>query len=297
MSLDTLTKSTRVEIPIDEIGEHYRSLRLISPSAEIRMLRSMKRYGQLAPVVINQEADDRHELLDGFKRLRAARNLGFQSLRAWVVAVGGRAGKAALLQCNWTGKTVSDLEEALVVQSLCRQDGMSQVEVAALLDRDKSWVSRRMALIERLSEQVQEAIRLGLIGMSSGRELARLPRGNQREALAAIQKHRLTYREATGLVAALISRPRREHEAILRCEDILAQRIPPLPRRGKEAAILYRRLLAMERGCLAIIDKAQSSIAENDLSMLAPVIDRAVGAAESAIANLKQWADGPTAVF
>jgi ParB/RepB/Spo0J family partition protein len=295
MSFDPLGGSVTVEMPVDKIGERHLSLRLISPSAEIRMFRSMKRYGQLAPVVVNRGPDDHHELLDGFKRLRAARKLGFESLRASVVAVGGHAGKAALLQLNWTGKTVSDLEEALVVQSLCRQDGMSQVEVAALLDRDKSWVSRRLALIERLSEQVQEAIGLGLIGMSSGRELARLPRGNQQAALAAIERHRLTYRETTGLVAALISRPRWDHEAILRCEEILAQRTPPPPRsRGKEAAILYRRLLAMERGCLTVTD---SALAGKDLSMLAPIIERAVSAAESAITSLKQWVGRPAAVF
>ena len=43
----------------------------------------------------------------------------------------------------------------------------------------KAWVSRRISLIERLCEEVIEHIRLGLCSASIGRELARLPRGNQ----------------------------------------------------------------------------------------------------------------------
>ena len=77
------------------------------------------------------------------------------------------------------------------------------------------------------------------------------------------------------------------------CEEILAQRTPRLPRpQSREASILYHRLLAMERGCLAIAGKTHSALLKNDLSMLAPIIDRAVGATESAITNLKQWEKG-----
>ena len=37
------------------------------------------------------------------------------------------------------------------------------------------------------------------------------------------------------------------------CEEILAQRTPRLPLpQSREASILYHRLLAMERGCLAM---------------------------------------------
>ncbi len=63
-------------------------------------------------------------MVDGFKRLRACRKLGNQSLRARVLE-GHRSGA---------------------------QGGLTQVEIAPLLGRDKSWVSRRIALIERLSE-------------------------------------------------------------------------------------------------------------------------------------------------
>ncbi len=39
------------------------------------------------------------------------------------------------------------------------------------MGRNKSWVSRRLSLIERLSEELQDEIRLGLLSVSVGREL------------------------------------------------------------------------------------------------------------------------------
>jgi len=68
----------------------------------------------------------------------------------------------------------------MILQSLHRDDGLSQIEIATLLGRDKSWVSRRISLIERLADEVRRHLELGLISASVGRELARLPRGNQR---------------------------------------------------------------------------------------------------------------------
>ena len=126
------------------------------------------------------KGEGRYELIDGFKRLRACRRLNKESLRAKMIEVNGRGCKAAIIQLNQSGRSINEIEEALVLQSLHREDGLTQIEIAALLGRDKSWVSRRIALIEKLSEEVQEDIRLGLISMITGRELSKLPRGNQR---------------------------------------------------------------------------------------------------------------------
>ncbi|MEZ6152463.1 MAG: hypothetical protein R3C09_20375 [Pirellulaceae bacterium] len=42
-------------------------------------------------------------------------------------------------------------------------DGLEQIEVAQMLGRHKSWVNRRLALIERLCSEARESLRLGLI--------------------------------------------------------------------------------------------------------------------------------------
>ncbi len=64
-----------IDLKTDEIRERYQPLRLVHPRAERKMLSSMRRYGQLTPVVVGRDADGGYEMVDGFKRLRASRTL------------------------------------------------------------------------------------------------------------------------------------------------------------------------------------------------------------------------------
>jgi hypothetical protein len=62
--------------------------------------------------------------------------------------------KAVIYGLNQTGRRPYELEEAWLVQALVREDGLSQSAVAELLGRHKSWVCRRLALLEKLDENV-----------------------------------------------------------------------------------------------------------------------------------------------
>ena len=71
---------------------------------------------------------------------------------------------------------------------------MSQVEVAELLGRHKSWVCRRLALIERLGPKAKDELRVGLLSPTAARQIVRLPQGNQAEVLEAIRREALSER-------------------------------------------------------------------------------------------------------
>ena len=96
----------------------------------------------------------------------------------------------------------------MIIESLNKEDGLSQVEIATLFGRHKSWVCRRLSLVQQLSDEVIEQMRLGLVNASIGRELARLPRGNQKDALRTLQQYRFTSRETARLVSLLMNEPR-----------------------------------------------------------------------------------------
>jgi len=247
-----------ISIEITGIGERFAPLRIVEPQTERAMLCSMQKYGQLTPVVVCRIAPGEQELLDGFKRLRAGRQLGLKELTVRTLNVSLRACKAAMLQLNRVGRAISVMEEALVVHSLCHEDGLNQVEIALLMGRNKSWVCRRLSLIERLSDEAQQSIRLGLLPASIGAELARLQRCNQDRLLAAIREQRLTWREIRKVVAALIISSKQESETILRDprgmvlqpkDDIL---VSPCDGQGfcLQAKALLRRLLTLEKTSL-----------------------------------------------
>ena len=184
----------------EEIGEHYGRYRLHLPEAERAMARSLKRYGQLSPVVVCRR-QERYELIDGFKRLGALRSLiEIEYLSARLMEADERSAKAAIYGLNRAGGRTRELEEAWIIHALVREDGMSQVEVAELLGRHKSWVCRRLALIERLGSKARDDLRVGLLSSTSARQIVRLPQGNQSEVLDAARREALSGAELAGIV-------------------------------------------------------------------------------------------------
>jgi len=254
------------ELPLDSIGEKFSTLRIVNPAADSAILRSMERYGQIMPVVVSEVSQSDYQLLDGFKRLRGARVLSMQALKAQIMRLNSRAGKAALVQLNWVGKSINSMEEALVVHSLFHEDGLSQVEIATLLGRHKSWVCRRIALIDRLCDEGRMQIQLGLLPISMSRELVKLPRGNQEPLMEAITRYHLSCRETGKLIEVLQSRPERDHQDILRkpwevlqdqnqdhLDTTASQSFSPLVR------TIHRKLLLMERQCLSACFTVQTT--------------------------------------
>jgi ParB/RepB/Spo0J family partition protein len=267
------------ELRLSEIGQRYGAFRIVMPRADTVMFKSMQKYGQISPVVCVKK-ENGYELIDGFKRLRACRRLSQATLRAKVIEMSGRVCKAAMIQLNQWGRSISEIEEALVLQSLHREDGLTQIEMATLMGRDKSWVSRRIALIERLSEDVQEDIRLGLLPVMIGRELAKLPRGNQKEAADAIFKHRFSTREAAKLIGHLLGRPRWEYPAILAGPWEVVERKEPRPR-GFGA-----RLVSFREVCQNVTEGYRKCRAE-ERTRLSSLVDLTIGSAEELIKTLR----------
>lgn len=200
---------------LEEIDVRYGRYRLSALEAEEAMGRSLRRYGQIAPVVVCLR-EEMPVLVDGFKRLAAARGLkGFGMLSARRIEVDERGAKAAMYGLNRVGRHFGELEEAWLVQALVREDGLSQVEVAVLLGRHKSWVCRRLAMMEKLCSAAQEDLRLGLLSPTMARQLVRLPAGNQQGALETGRRNSLTAAELRAVVDLLLASGTREKAAFV----------------------------------------------------------------------------------
>jgi ParB-like chromosome segregation protein Spo0J len=190
-------------VALETLDERLQRYRLVQPKLEKQMTQSLRDYGQVSPIVVCR-LDGLTVLVDGFKRLHAARSLkGFSHLHARLLEVDEQGAKAAIFNLNRiTGRPV-ELEEAWIIYALVREDGLRQVEVSQLLGRHKSWVNRRLALIERLCDQARESLRLGLLTPTQARHLTRLPRGNQVAAMQSATDHALTSRELSDVVDLL----------------------------------------------------------------------------------------------
>jgi ParB-like chromosome segregation protein Spo0J len=184
--------------------------RIVQPKADQLLARSLSKYGQLAPLVYCL-LDDALVLVDGFKRLRAARTLkGQTTLEARKLEVDEHGAKAAIFNLNRMTSRPNELEESWIIYALVHDDGLEQTEVAQMLGRHKSWVNRRLALVERLTDEARESLRLGLLTPTGARHLTQLPRGNQNAALQCAAQHALSSRELSDAVRLLLSASTRE---------------------------------------------------------------------------------------
>lgn len=199
------TPTTSRMIEIESLGEQLSTLRLCDGDAATAMRRSLQTHGQLSALVLFPLAS-RLEVLDGFKRVRAARALGWTTMVAHVVDVGPVDAKLRLRELH-DGRALTELEEAWLVRSLYREDHLTQPAIARLLGRHKSWVLRRLMLVESLEPSVQNDVRLGLIAPRAAVALSRLPRGNQEGAGVVVARRGLTVRQTELLVEELLHEP------------------------------------------------------------------------------------------
>ena len=202
-------------LALDQIGQRYRRYRLPVARAEQAMARSLRRFGQIAPVVVCVR-EERAELIDGFTRLVAAGTLkGMTTLSARFIEADEQEAKAAIYALNQVGRRPHELEEAWIVHALVREDGLSQPEAGQLLGRHKSWVCRRLALLEKLAEPVKQQLSVGMVSLSVARELTRLPVGNQEAVLTAARRESLTSPQVRGVVDLLAGSANAQHTAFV----------------------------------------------------------------------------------
>lgn len=290
------------ELEIGSLDERYARLRIVQPAAQRAVHDSMRRLGQLMPIVAC-ERQAVFAVVDGFKRVAAARALGLGALRARVMPFGEAAAIAAVVTFNRHGRGLSDLEEALVVRTLCREHSLSQVEVAELLGRHKSWVCRRLSLAERLSETVAGDVRAGLLSSTVAREVARLPRGNQADVATSIHQHALTSHEAARLVTLfagtkgaaqqryVLDQPREALSAQRPREPAPARD----PRLGPETQALVQRLYGASRAssdlCARLAASAPVSWTAAEQQVLLPLLTQTHGSMELTLAKLCESID------
>ena len=202
-----------------------------------------------------------------------------------LIDVDDRRAKAAIYGLNQTGRRPYELEEAWLVQSLVREDGLSQSEVAELLGRHKSWVCRRLALLEKLCADVRQELEVGLLTPTAAREIARLPAGNQSEVLDVSRREALSGDELGGVVRLLLGAVTAEQKqfVLAKPREALGQ-VDAAPKEGwdprlsargnrvsKQLAVLLDRLAWVEN---FLECRGWTALVASDRLVLGPVFAR-----------------------
>lgn len=276
-------------IETTSLRETLAGLRVIGEEAVRPMRQSLGRHGQLSAIVVYRGVDEALEVVDGFKRLRAARELAWREVRVRALPVDVVGATVALATLN-EGHGLTELEEAWLCRALYRQHGLGQPEIARLMGRHKSWVCRRLTLAEGLHEQVQADVRLGLVAPRAASELGRLPCGNQPSASDVAQRRGMTVAQTARMVQTLLALP--DAEARVRwLAEALEQRAPvlraaPAARAKSEAEMFLGDVEAVTR----IAARLQVRLRDKPLDAFEPamtsLVTEAMGALSPVLTHL-----------
>lgn len=189
-------------IRLEHLGTRLSGLRLCLPDAVKALRQSLEQHGQLSALIVF-EAGELLEVLDGFKRLAAARELGWPELRVMRQRLPEGDAKTWLVALHAV-HGLTELEEGWLVRSLHRDHRLTQAVIATELGRHKSWVCRRLLLVEGLAVEIQARVRLGLLAPRAALALHALPRGNQEAAGEVVVRRGLTVRQTELFVMHLL---------------------------------------------------------------------------------------------
>ena len=188
-----------MELEFHQLELRYERLKVARPEPERRLLASLAEVGQQVPIVVVKEAGEGpFVVIDGYKRIRALRRLGRDTVGAscWP---GKEAEALITTRLMQTAEPETALEQSWLLAELHERFGFSLEELARRFGHSVSWVSRRLALVHELPEVIQEQVRRGEMGAhGAAKYLVPLARANRRACLqlvAALGSSRLSSRD------------------------------------------------------------------------------------------------------
>jgi ParB/RepB/Spo0J family partition protein len=204
--------SSRIEeICLSEFDLSLSGMRIMNMTRILQVEKSMRIHGQLQPVVARVQ-EGNYQIIDGFKRVYAAEDLMMKSLQCHVLDIDLTQAKVLLLSYNRPHQSMEAWEEAMVLQDLRKTHSLDQSSLAQMTGYSRSWVSRRLALIDKMDEGISSDIMMGVLTSSHARALAKLLRGNQGEVARVIVSYRLSSRQSDTLVEAFIKAKHKEQQ-------------------------------------------------------------------------------------
>ena len=163
---------------------------------------SIRQLGVIQPITVRKTEGDKYIIISGERRWRASQIVGLESLPAYIREVNDENLHAMALVENIQRQDLNAIEIALGMQRLIEECGLTQEAMADKVGKKRSTVSNYMRLLA-LPDEVQLALKEGLITMGHAKAIAGVDAENQLWALKKCIKKGLSVRQAEALARKL----------------------------------------------------------------------------------------------
>ncbi|MCC8997599.1 MAG: ParB/RepB/Spo0J family partition protein [Nitrosomonas sp.] len=200
----------------------------MDPTALSELAESIKAQGVMQPILVRPINVDQYEIIAGERRWRAAQLAGLKQVPALIRKVADESALAMSLIENIQRENLNPLEEALGIQRLINEFGMTHESAGEALGNSRSTISNLLRLLN-LSAPVQDLMMAGKIEMGHGRALLSLSAAEQIKIANAIVLKQLSVRETEKIVNK-INKPipkiaKKQDRDLLRLQEEISQRL------------------------------------------------------------------------
>ena len=161
---------------------------------------SIRANGLLQPINVRVLENGEFELISGERRLRAARMIGMTKIPCIVMNASDQQSALFAIIENVQRENLDFFEEAVAIERLMTEYGLSQDEIAEKLGKAPSTLSNKLRLY-RLPEEIRDKISYAGLSERHARALLTLPYNNTRKRVLdiVIERH-LTVAETERLI-------------------------------------------------------------------------------------------------
>jgi len=207
-------------VPVDLLQRgKYQPRTHMSEAALQELSDSIKVQGVVQPIVVRPIGGGRYEIIAGERRWRAAQMAGLDAVPAVVRDIPDEAAIAIALIENIQRENLNPVEEAMALQRLIDEFGMTHQQTAESVGRSRAAVTNLLRLLT-LNSDVREMLEQGKMDMGHARALLALNGMAQSAAARQVVDKGLSVRETEQLVRRLTERPHAPKVVLRKDPDI-----------------------------------------------------------------------------
>ena len=169
---------------------------------------SIRQLGVIQPVTVKKTDDGKYILISGERRWRAAQRADLTTLPAYIREADDENLHAMALVENIQRQDLNAIEIALGMQRLIDECHLTQDALSEKVGKKRSSVSNYLRLL-KLPDEVQLALKEGLISMGHAKAIAGAPAEQQLRVLKRCIKKGLSVRQVEELARTLCEAPAR----------------------------------------------------------------------------------------
>lgn len=227
---DELQSSHQINtLPIDVIERcSEQPRRDFDPEALATLAHSISTQGLIQPILVRPiKNTNRYQIIAGERRWRAAQKAGLDKIPVVVKEVNDQDAMCIALIENIQRQDLNAIEEALALQRLLREFGMTHQSIADQVGRSRPTVSNLLRLLE-LNAEVKTMLSQNQIEMGHARTLLALNSFDQLKIAQKIVAEKLSVRQTEMLIKKLkkgTTKKRKQDDNIAHLENQLSEQL------------------------------------------------------------------------